>query len=171
MKTTTKQRLFLILLIVLCGGALYGANLITAPQIEKQAVNSEKDNLQKVLEDVDLDEYQQVEVDKDSKNIEKIFKVQSKEYYVFKMKVAGFHDGTTFMVAIDRNDTIVGFYAIENGDTEGIGKKILNPEFKDSMIGKKTSEHLDVITGATITSQPVIDAIKMASTYIAEKLN
>jgi electron transport complex protein RnfG len=64
------------------------------------------------------------------------------------------------MVAINKDDgTIENFKAISNADTKGIGSKITESAFADSVIGKNASDTLDTISGATLTSTPVVQAI------------
>ena len=85
------------------------------------------------------------------------------------MKVSGYKDGTTFLVSINSNDkTIDNFLAMSNGDTKGLGSKVLEDDFKNSLLHKSSEEELDTISGATVSSQPVVDAINEASTYVDE---
>ena len=88
---------------------------------------------------------------------------------IFKCSVGGFDGGTVFLVAINsEDDTVDSFQAISNGDTKGIGSKITEDAFKESVTGKKASEPLDTISGATITSTPVVEAINKCAQIAAE---
>ena len=58
------------------------------------------------------------------------------------------------------------------GETEGFGAEALKPEFGQQFIGKKAPlklEDIDAISGATITSEAVVDAINEAQKQISNK--
>ena len=75
--------------------------------------------------------------------------------------------GPVFVKITVENDAIA---AIEIGDdqfaeTEGLGSKALEDDFKAQFIGKSLPialEDIDAISGATVTSQAVVDAINAA---------
>ena len=84
------------------------------------------------------------------------------------MSVSGYKDGTTFLVAINKDDlTVSAFKAISNGDTKGIGSKITESAFADSVVGKDAAGQIDTISGATVTSTPVVEGIHQAADIAA----
>ena len=107
-----------------------------------------------------------------SDTIEKIFRVDGKNY-IFKMKVSGYKDGTSFLVALNDDGTIYDYVAISNGDTNGIGSKVTEDDFRNTLKGADaTSDELldDTIAGATVSSKPVLEGIKEAADYQADSL-
>ena len=85
------------------------------------------------------------------------------------MKVSGYKDGTTFLVSINRNDKVIdNFLAMSNGDTKGLGSKVLEDDFKQSLLNKSSDSELDTISGATVSSEPIVVAINEASGYVDE---
>lgn len=168
MKQILHLMVFLALVATIAGGALATANAITQPIIQANALAAEKENLQKIFPNVDDSAFEEVEV-KQSQTIEKIFKVKG-EGTIFKLKVSGYKEGTTFMVAFDNSGTIINYVVLSNGDTQGIGSKVGDEAFKNSLINKKGDGKLDTISGATISSRPVIEGIKEAATYFAENI-
>ena len=159
----------LLLLVVLGGGGVYFVNMQTEPTIKENAFLAEETNLKQLLPDASSTDYTQIDV-KDSDTIEKIFKVDGVGY-AFKMNVSGFKDGSTFMVALDENSEIVAVYVISNGDTEGIGDKVLKEDFASDMVGSVANkDRLDTISGATMSSKPITQGIEEAATYLAENL-
>ncbi len=170
MKKIIHLTVFLAIIAALAGAALGFANSVTAPVIAENALKAERETL-KVIYDLP-DEAFKVEKENVSKTILKIFKVEGKGY-VYKMKVAGYSEGTTFLVALDQNGKVVDYVAISNGDTKGLGSKVTEKPFHDSLLGKDaTSNDIldDTITGATKSSKPVIEGIMEAAKYQAENL-
>ena len=89
------------------------------------------------------------------------------------MKVSGYKDGTSFLVALNDDGTIYDYVAISNGDTNGIGSKVTEDDFRNTLKGADaTSDELldDTIAGATVSSKPVLEGIKEAADYQADSL-
>ena len=53
-----------------------------------------------------------------------------------KMKVTGYKEGTTFLVALDDKGTVIDYVGISNGDTQGLGTQVLDAPFRESLKGK-----------------------------------
>lgn len=169
MKKILHLTIFLALVAAISGGALAFANNLTAPIIAENALAAEKENLKLMFPDAADSDFQQIDVKGNSKTIEKIFTVAGTKT-IFKLQVTGYKDGTSFMVAFDESGTITHYVVISNGDTQGIGSKVADDSFADSLIGKKGNEKLDTISGATISSTPVVDGINEAAQYFADNM-
>ncbi|MEG0329266.1 MAG: FMN-binding protein [Longicatena sp.] len=168
MKKIIHLTVFLALIAALAGAALGFANSMTAPVIAANELEAEKVTLKKIYPD---GKFEKVE-ENVSKTIQKIFKVEGKGY-IFKMKVSGYKDGTSFLVALKADGTIQDYVAISNGDTSGIGTKVTEDAFATSLKGKDATNKAleeDTITGATISSKPVILGIQEAAKYQADHL-
>lgn len=171
MKKIIHLTVFLALVAAIAGGALGYANSLTAPIIEANELAAEKDTLVQLYPDVADDAFKIEETDVSS-TIEKIFFVEGKGY-IFKMKVAGYKDGTSFLVALQDDGTIYDYIAISNGDTQGLGTKVMDESFRSTLKGKDaTSQSLldDAISGATVSSMPVLEGIREAADYQAANL-
>lgn len=168
MKKIIHLTVFLALISALAGLALGFANNLTAPVIAENELAAEKETLNVIYPDATFEI-----VEKDvSKTIEKIFKAEGKGY-IFKMKVSGYKDGTSFLVALDEQGNVIKYVAISNGDTQGIGTKVTESNFAQSLESKDAlqGEILeDTITGATVSSKPVLEGIIEAAKYQAEHL-
>lgn len=164
---------FLAITSGIAGGALYAANAATAPVIAQNAEKAEKQSLLAMYPSASLDDFQKVEaqaITADHPTIETVYKYGENDV-IFKCSVSGYDQGTVFLVSIDaKNGSIDRFKAISNGDTKGIGSRILDQEFADSLIGKQASGDLDTISGATYTSTPVIEAIHQCA-LIAQEID
>lgn len=169
MKKVLHLTFFLALVAAIAGGALAFANSLTAPIVAANALAAEKENLKLIFPDAADSDFEEVNV-KDSETIEKIFKVAG-QGTVFKLQVKGYKEGTSFMVALDDDGTIIDYVVISNGDTQGIGTKVAEESFRTSLIDKNAeTDTLDAISGATVSSQPVIEGIAEAGAYLSSNL-
>lgn len=167
MKNILYLGFFLAVVSALAGGALAYANSVTAPIIAQNNENAEKEVLLEMYPDASLDDFEVMSVTTDNADINKIYKYG--DLYIFNMSVSGYDGGTTFLVAINADDNVIDkFEAISNGDTKGIGSKITEEPFAESVTGKKATGDLDTISGATVTSTPVVEAIREAGDIAAQ---
>jgi len=96
----------------------------------------------------------------------------------------GFQDRIRLMIGLSQDGgRVTGLTVLESNETPGLGDRIQRPEFRDQFVGQST-EHpfvrakpgesaaapVDAITGATISSQAVIDAINSQLTLIQREL-
>jgi Na+-translocating ferredoxin:NAD+ oxidoreductase RnfG subunit len=70
--------------------------------------------------------------------------------------VMGYLDTIKFMVGVDRRGKITGVEILASSETEGIGERIREKEF----LTKFKDSIPDAISGATMSSRPLIDAIR-----------
>ena len=168
MKKIIHLTVFLALIAAIAGAALGLANSLTAPVIAKNELAAEKETLKKIYPD---GKFEIVETNV-SDTIQKVFKVEGKGY-IFKMKVSGYKEGTSFLVALNDDGTVADYVAISNGDTTGLGTKVMDEAFRNTLKNKDAlnGEVLnDTITGATVSSKPVVKGIVEAAKYQAENL-
>ena len=168
MKKILHLTLFLAIVSVLAGGALAFFNEITEPVIAKNNERQEQESLLEMYPDADTSSFEAVDIsDLESTTINKIYKYN--DLYIFNMSVPGYKDGTTFLVSFNSIDlTIDKFVAISNGDTSGLGTQVLEDPFKESLEGNLADGELDTISGATVSSQPVVDGIHEAAETISQ---
>ncbi len=162
--------LFLGLTAAIAGGALAYANSVTKPIIELNNEKAEKQTLLEMYPEADLADFTAVTDDdiiSEHPDIQKIYQYQD-GIVIFQCSVSGYDKGTVFLVAINSADeTIDNFKTISNGDTQGIGSRITSEEFRDSVVGKP-ADGIDTLSGATITSTPVVEAIGECATLAGE---
>lgn len=161
--------LFLICLVATT--LLAFANSVTAPIIEKLAVQTEIESRKKVcvLAEDFIDKNENgvsyaLGVDKDGKEIGMVFTTTAKSY----------GGEILVMTGVDMDGKVTGVELLSINDTAGLGMNATNPDFKDQFIGlvkgiivqKNSSDHanneITALTGATITSQAVTDAVNAA---------
>lgn len=167
MKKIIHLTLFLAIVSAIAGGALAFANQITQPIITANAEAAEKESLIELFPGSSESDFEQIEYDGDSKTIQKIYQYKDKAL-VFSMSVSGYSEGTTFLVAIDEQGMVVNYKGMTNGDTSGLGTRVLDDEdFINGLIGHDASGELDTISGATISSRAVVDGINEAAQVAA----
>lgn len=167
MKNTLYLAFFLAIVSALAGGALAYANAVTAPIIAVNNERAEKAVLLEMYPDANIDDFEILDVTTDNPDITKVYKY--KDVYIFNMSVPGYDKGTTFLVGINSTNNVIDNYqAISNGDTKGLGSKVTEPAFAQSLIGKDASGPLDTISGATISSTGVIDGIHEAAVVMGQ---
>ena len=153
--------LFLAIVSAIAGGALAFANQMTAPVIAENNERQEKESLVAMYPDAS---------ENDFKVVNKTFNSKVYEYknvYIFNMSVSGYKEGTVFLVSIDKDTKKIDKYnAISNGDTKGLGSQVTEAPFKKSLEGKDATGELDTISGATVSSGPVVNGIHEAAKLV-----
>ena len=82
---------------------------------------------------------------------------------VLTTKVKGWHEGVAVTVEIDKNHVITALTVDASGEFYALGGKCADEAFTAQFIGKSApltlDEDIDAVTGATLTSQAVVDAV------------
>ncbi len=149
------------------------ANQVTAPIIEELAVQTEIDARKTVLSDAEKFEEKKsgdisyvVGLDKDGKEIGMVFTKTTKSY----------GGDIIVMTGISTKGEITGIDILQINDTPGLGMNADKPDFKNRFLGmddiitvKKPpnsanaeNNEIDAISGATISSKAVTDAVNAA---------
>ena len=164
MKKIIHLTLFLAIVSAIAGAALAFANQMTAPII---AANEEA-SLLELYPGSTVDDFTEVSYEGDSSTIQKIYRYKE-EAYVFSMSVSGYSEGTTFLVSITNDGTVDAYKGMTNGDTKGLGSRVLDDEtFINGLVGHDAAGQLDTISGATRSSQPVVDGINEAAAVVEQ---
>lgn len=79
--------------------------------------------------------------------------------FVYYQSVQGFVDYISYFVGIDINGNFTNFLVTSSYETQGFGSRIETTEWSDLIIGHDSSQPIDVLTGATGTTQPIIEAL------------
>ena len=82
---------------------------------------------------------------------------------VLTTKVKGWHEGVVVTVEIDKNHVITALTVDASGEFYALGGKCADEAFTNQFIGKSApltlGVDIDAVTGATLTSQAVVDAV------------
>ncbi len=186
------QAWLVLLLCLCFGSALAAVHVVLSPAIEANKINETREQVpglvlgeEKALEMAQkgeaLDVVQhQMAVEKSGRklfyNVYEALISGKRIGWVVKTSGAGYADKIELLVGLDADaDKISGLYVLGQKETPGLGNKIIETEWRGQFIGKPASDALtvtkmgaskpieiDAVTGATISSNSVIQIINTA---------
>ncbi len=161
-----KLTLFLSIVGAIAGGVLSFVNEMTAPIIEKRALEAELANLEILFPDA---EFTELELEDGSSHVQSAY-VASGEGYAFKVEVLGYNTSTpiVFMLGIDMDSNIVGYQVLSQQETSLIGSRIAEDEFVSTIVGSTVNDSVDILSGATVSSTAVALGITDAKELYGE---
>lgn len=155
-----------VLLMVICAvvSAVLGAvNMITAPVIEDIAAAKTAAAYNEVLPSTG--DY--TPVDYSDANVTAVAKCA--EGTVVEVSISGSQSMLALAIGVDNDSAITGVSVIDHGETPGLGAKSTEAEWRAQFVGQTSGLALDKkggevapLTGATITSQAIVDACQIA---------
>lgn len=157
-----------VLLMVICAvvSAVLGVvNMITAPTIAQIAAEKTAAAYNEVLPTTGAYEA----VDYTDTNVAAVAKCA--EGTVVEVSISGSQSMLLLAIGVDNDGVITGVSVIDHGETPGLGAKAADPTtgLRTTIIGQTSGLALDkkggsvqALTGATITSQAVVDACQIA---------
>ena len=158
MKKIIHLTLFLAIISALAGGVLGYVNQITDPTIQEKKIAAVKASLLAIFPSTD--EFKEVTIE-DNDAVENVYEAVGSGY-AFNVSIQGYKDVIEFIVGIDNSGKIVGLEITYVNDTPGLGSKVGEPEFANSIVNKSVDDKLDTISGSTISSSAVIRGIDAA---------
>ena len=153
---------FLTIVVLVSVGILMGVNVITEPRI----ISAQEAELRQLLEktytdmtDFTLEDDVYI-IQKDGENIG----------YSFVTIGKGYGGNIRILVSLESDFNIKDISIVAQTETPGLGDRILSPEFTDMFVGLEADEvalrsndgEIDAITGATISSRAVAEAVREA---------
>lgn len=192
MNRILKDSLALFLITFISGLALGVVYNVTKEPIKKAEVRAEQEAYKRVLpEAVEFVEDEQLDVEEANRLIgEKLANTEMKKvlagkdssgntvgYVMNVSNMAGYGGEINITVGILNDGTLKGYETLINNETAGLGQKAKEPafsdQFKDKKVdffevvksGKQQDYEIDSISGATITSKSVTNAVNGALIY------
>jgi electron transport complex protein RnfG len=174
-----KLPLYLAIVGALTTAALATVHQFTAPIIAENIIKAEEAALQELFEgaiSVVLDEEPEHKFDKNEEKsgLVSLFIVSQDDTilgYVYKSSVVGYNGGViTFLISISPDGVYNGYKVVTMQDqTSGIGTKVADADFYEQFLDKEITSVSEIVKldGATITTQPVVDAIKAATQHFS----
>ena len=155
-----------ILLMVICAvvSAVLGAvNMVTAPTIAQIAADKTTAAYNEVLPSAAGYEA----IDYTDANVTSVAKCA--EGTVVEVSISGSQSMLALAIGVDNDGVITGVSVIDHGETPGLGAKSTEAEWRAQFVGQTSGLALDKkggevapLTGATITSQAIVDACQIA---------
>jgi Na+-translocating ferredoxin:NAD+ oxidoreductase RnfG subunit len=156
MKKIIQVSLFLAIISALSGALLSSVNGLTSPIIEERKIAAVRSTLEAIFPGAS--EFRELALADASGSIVNAYEA-SGAGFAFNVSIQGYANPITFIVAFDTTGKIVGFNVTAVNDTPGIGTKVLDDNFRDSIINKTLNERIDTIAGATVTSGAIVKGI------------
>ena len=167
-----------IALLIIAGvaAAILGyVNVVTTEPIAKAEAATKEEKMNAVLSCNSWGE--EVAVDDDSiinSYTEGLDNSGNTAGYTFSVTTKGFSSGLNLMVGIDSKGVIQGVAIVSHEETAGLGANAEDPEWAEQFNGKSgelaVGTDIDAITGATITSKAITDAVNVVTNYFIENL-
>lgn len=171
MKKVITLALFLAVVAGLSGAALSFVHDLTEPIIEEATLETVKESLVKIYSHgetfqsvtTSFDEYPALEECYEASLNGQI------QGYVYKATSQGYGGPVSILIGLDSQGTYIGFEVIDcSSETKGIGDRILDESFKNTIIGTEIGQSIDTISGATYSSTAVVENIQQATLHYQE---
>lgn len=157
----------IVVLVVICivvTGALAATNQVTAPIIKEATIQAQNKARKELLPDADSFTVADVKAD----NVSDVSVADNGAGTVIIAHSKGYGGNITVMVAFNPDDTIKEIKVTEQSETQGVGTNVtVKPDFWGQFTGKTAEtltvgENIDKVSGATISSKAVTDAVNAA---------
>lgn len=191
MKKTVMLAVKLFIITAVATGVLAIVNSKTAPIVEAREKQEYEESLAKVFDGADkfeslskTDKDKFNEVASKNENIEDIVLAYSGNEevgYVFKVVGKGGYGGPiTFVIGVDKENTIIGYEVLISSETKGFGSQVSEDPFKSSVVGTKMDEKIvsaaepsgdndiQAISGTTISVKAILNGLNGAVSALEE---
>ncbi len=194
------QAWLVLVLCLCFGSALAAVHVVLSPAIEANKLNETLEKvpglvmgeetaaaMQQRGEVLEIESVP-VQVEKSSRNLSyAVYKAISKGEragWVIKSSGQGYADKIELLVGVSgKTDTITGLFVLDQKETPGLGNKVIETRWRDQFIGKpagsalavtksgaSTPEEIDAVTGATISSNAVVQIVNTALADVRPEL-
>ncbi len=174
MKSLKEYLVPTVTLFVICLVATFllgMTNSVTAPIIEKLAVETEIKSRQTVF--ADAASFGEAKISQDGTSVvAALDEAGNVVGHVVVNTAKGYGGDISVMTGVDINGKVTGINILSHAETAGLGAKAAEQSFRDRFIGlvsgitvskdKAGENSIDAITGATITSRAVVNAVNAA---------
>lgn len=163
----------LLVIGLICGVLLAFINSITAPIIKANADKIILDSLAEVY--TGASSYNLTE-EEGTGNVDKLFILSDKTSgdtvaIIYSVKAEGYQSTVNMLIAVEfvnSSEYIVkGYKVVSQGETSGIGDKIVNHDFKMVNASITNLSTFDAVSGATFSSGAVRTCFESVSTRVA----
>lgn len=157
----------LCLLCAVCGLLMGLTNLLTEERIAENQGNRHMGVLEEVLPYGG--NYQEIRYSGSDPTIEAVYEAPEAGW-VFQVSPADSYSGVlTLMVGVNIDGTVAGVAVVDSGESEGLGLRASESEFRAQFTGKSGTVRIEAdggdiaaISGATMTSRAVCGAVNSA---------
>lgn len=156
-----KPILVLTAICLVVSAALAFTNQQTAPLIEQHETEKAQAAMVEMLPEADS--FTEMSASDLPEAVTEAYSSDNNVGYVFMMSTKGYGGEMKLICGIDNDGNITGCKTLSHAETQGLGSKTTEPEFRNQFTGKNSSlEGVDTISGATVSSDAYIIAIEAA---------
>lgn len=155
----------LLLICIVASALLAYTNSVTAPIIA--AAEEEAARQARIAVLPEADDFEEIQVDGLPETVTGVYEATNGVGYVFMLTADGYggRDTLSITCGIDSEGKITDTQVLSHEETVGLGSKITGDDFRSQFVGKDASlEGVDIISGATFSSNYYINAIRDAFT-------
>lgn len=155
----------LLLICIVASALLAYTNSVTAPIIAASEEEAARQARIAVLPEADG--FEELQVDGLPETVTGVYEATNGVGYVFMLTADGYggRDTLSITCGIDSEGKITDTQVLSHEETVGLGSKITGDDFRSQFVGKDASlEGVDIISGATFSSNYYINAIRDAFT-------
>ena len=168
MKYILKLALILLLITAVVAGLLGLVNMLTADKIAENTAKKANEAMQTVLP---ASSYEKLDVS--AEGISEAYKAE--KGYVIRLNAMGFGGAIDMMVGVDLSGAVTGISVISHGETASLGAECTRADWQSQFVGTsgnlqvtKDGGTIDALTGATVTSRAVTEAVNRAVEFVKE---
>ena len=151
---------FLTVVVLISVSLLMAVNNITAPKVKAQQEDKIKSLLSGIFPQMDVYNY--------ADEIYTVYQDDKEIGYAFLANGKGYGGEINILVGLDRDFIVKRVIIVSNTETPGLGSRITESSFTDQFKGlivddislEKNGGKVDAITGATISSDAVVEAVR-----------
>ena len=144
---------------------------ITRDKIEEQEKQQIQNMLEEMFPSMSRTEPALTNLDEFKDNIYTVYSNGDKVGYAFLAIGKGYGGNIDILVGLENETTVKGVTIISHLETPGLGARVTESSFREQFAGlniddvalKGDDGQIDAITGATISSRAVVDAIRAAA--------
>ena len=162
MNSSVKSIIVLVAICLFIAIAMAAVNMVTAPKIAEATEAAQKEALSAVVPE--NGGFEKMELDGLPESVSDVYRDLDGEGYVALLSVKGYDASNPMSVAVGftGEGVITKCHVISaSGETSGIGSKVTGEDFLSQFDSKdKELDGVDAISGATISSSALIDAVR-----------
>ncbi len=163
---SVKMVLVLLLISAVTAGVVATVNAFTEDKIAENLENEIRSSFTVMFgEGVDYKT-----IDEIPAGLETVYEISANgnKYYCANINSSGFGGDMNILASFDTAGKIVGVSVVSNSETPGIGSKVVDSSYTSQFAGIASTDDVDSITGATISSNALKNGIKNARKALAD---
>lgn len=157
-----KPVLVLVCICLVVTALLAYINSVTSPIIAKAEQEKTEQAMSEVL--ADADGFEKLEIENLPDRVTEVYTATNDAGYVFMLTTKGYGGDMKLICGMDANGVIEHCKTLSHSETSGLGSKTAEDAYASQYNGKTDVllDHVDAITGATISSTAYKNAIEDA---------